>query len=282
MVLESIVVPESWEKHPKRMFIIGFVYASIGLFLGLFVFGKYSSIVAIFLTSLPLVVIMYQTIRCEEGKDLRICSESALMKEHMHVLVFFIYLFLGLVAAYSFWYTALPEPMLEKAFGAQLEAITYIRTKLDGAAINPSAKLSAIITNNLRVWAFCIFFSFLYGAGAIFIITWNASVIGVAIGNVIRDGLQRLAEMGQSNALVNYFTVVPIGLGYMVHGIPEVASYFLGALAGGIISVAVVCHHFRSSQFWRVVRDSVDLMVVSLIVLALAALIEVYITPNLI
>ena len=139
-----------------------------------------------------------------------------------------------------------------------------------------------ILSNNLRVWAFCILFSFLYGAGAIFILTWNASIIGVAVGDVIREALKRLGEYGHSNVLVNYFSVLPLGMGYMVHGIPEVASYFLGALAGGIISSAVVCHHYRSSEFWRIIRDSFDLMVVSLLVLLLSAFFEVYIPPLLI
>ncbi|MBD3388853.1 MAG: hypothetical protein GF416_07280 [Candidatus Altiarchaeales archaeon] len=288
MVLESVVVPERWERHPKRMFIIGFTYASIGLFLGLWVFGKYSSIVGIFLTTLPLVVVMYRAIKCEEEKDLRICSESKLMKEHMHILYFFIYLFIGLVAAYSFWFTFLPEDTVNKAFGSQIETLSVIhgRMRSIGSATAfeefKSLRLEAIVKNNLRVLAFCILFSFLYGAGAIFILTWNASVIGVAIGNVVREGIQVLAGYGHSNVLINYFSVLPVGLGYMVHGIPEVASYFLGALAGGIISSAVVCHHFRSEEFWRVVRDSLDLVILSLLVLLLSAFIEVYITPILI
>jgi uncharacterized membrane protein SpoIIM required for sporulation len=284
MVLESIVVPESWEQHPKRMLIIGFVYSTVGIFLGLWVFGKYASLSGIFLTTIPLVVVMYRAIVCEEEKDLKICKEYLLMKEHMHILYFFIYLFVGMVLAYSFWFTFLPEETVAKVCSSQIETIEAMGSKMGsiGAATSQVARLELIILNNLRVWAFCILFSFLYGAGAIFILVWNASVIGVAIGNVIREGLQKLAEYGHSNTLANYFAVLPLGLSYMVHGIPEVVSYFMGSLAGGIISVAVVCHHYKSKDFWRIVMDSIDLTVLSLIVLFLAAFTEVYITPLLI
>ena len=44
---------------------------------------------------------------------------------------------------------------------------------------------SEIFINNMGVLFLCIIFSFLYGAGAIFILTWNASVIAAAIGSFI-------------------------------------------------------------------------------------------------
>ena len=151
-----------------------------------------------------------------------------------------------------------------------------------GMAMSQSASLVQILINNFRVLAFCILFSFLYGAGAIYILTLNASVIGVAIGSLIREGFTILASIGKANTVMAYFAVVPLGFTYLVHGIPEVTSYFTGALAGGIISVAVVCHHYKTKRFKQIVLDSVDLVALSIIILILSALIEVYITPNLI
>ena len=46
-----------------------------------------------------------------------------------------------------------------------------------------------IFFNNLKVLIFCIGFAFVYGVGAIFILVWNASVIGTAIGSFIRSEL---------------------------------------------------------------------------------------------
>jgi uncharacterized membrane protein SpoIIM required for sporulation len=294
MVLEAVVVPESWEEHPRRMFIIGFVYATIGIFLAIWVFGKYSSISGIFLTTIPLVVIMYRAINSEEAKDLKACKEYALIKEHLHILWFFLYLFVGMVVAYTFWYTFMPilDPILsselylpaksgQMAFSSQVETISTIQRQFTptGASTSDIDSIESILANNFKVLSFCILFSLIYGAGAIFILTWNASVIGVAIGNVIREGFKKLGEMGNNNILIHYFSVLPLGFSYLIHGIPEVAGYFLGSLAGGIISVAVVCHHYRSKEFWHILTDSIDLIILSTAVLVLAALIEVYVTP---
>ena len=104
----------------------------------------------------------------------------------------------------------------------------------------------------------------IFGAGAIFILAWNASVISAAIGIFSKSDLTNL----------------PLGLvRYMVHGIPEIGAYFAGALAGGIISIAVIKHDINSEKFWIILQDSLNLVILSVVVLFLAALMEVFITP---
>ena len=107
-------------------------------------------------------------------------------------------------------------------------------------------------------------FSLIFGAGAIFILAWNASVISAAIGIFSESSLSAL----------------PLGIGrYMIHGTPEIGAYFVGALAGGIISVAVIKHDIYSEKFWVILQDSLNLVIVSVVLLFIAALIEVFITP---
>ena len=120
MVLESIIIPAEMERHPKRMLIVGFVYATIGLVLGLFIFGKYASLASIFLTSMPLIVIVYKAIALEEKKDLIIHKEFSLMKEHKYVLSFFMYLFMGMLVAYAFWFFILPADTTSSLFESQI------------------------------------------------------------------------------------------------------------------------------------------------------------------
>ncbi len=291
IVLESLAVPDSLECHPGRMLIIGFEYATIGLFLALLVFGDYASISSIFLTSMPLIVVMYNAIKYEEGKDLEICGEYLLIKEHMKAVKLFVYLFFGMFIAYSFWFTFLPENVSEKIFSTQLETIQAVRSSFNqevsgnaileytGSSVSGLTEMRVIIVKNLGVLGFCILFSFLYGSGAIYILTWNASVIGVAAGELIRATLREFAGMSGIEMLVNYFTVFPISIVYLVHGIPEVTAYFIGALSGGIISVAVANHHYASKEFKRIVLDSMDLLILAILVLVAAAFMEVYITP---
>jgi uncharacterized membrane protein SpoIIM required for sporulation len=123
-------------------------------------------------------------------------------------------------------------------------------------------------------------FSFLYGAGAIFILTWNASVIGTAIGNFIRTNLGSIATYSGFEMASTYLQIVSIGLmRYAIHGIPEILSYLTAGLAGSIISVAVINHSIKTNKFGKILFDSSSLILISLILLIVSALLEVYITP---
>lgn len=282
MVLESVIIPASMEKHPKRMFIVGFIYSTVGLFLALFVFGGYASLAGIFLTTMPLIVILYKAIELEEKKDIVIEGRFSLMKEHRYILSFFIFLFLGMVVSYAFWFFILPANTVSNLFSTQietLESITGADIEVTGAASQTFESLKRIILVNFRVLVFCIVFSFLYGSGAIFILTWNASVIGVAVGNIFRKILSEYSGADQYTLLYNYFTAFPMSFSYLIHGIPEISAYFLGALAGGIISVAVIKHSYSSKHFMKVLMDSINLLLLSAVILFIAAFIEVYVTP---
>ena len=65
----------------------------------------------------------------------------------------------------------------------------------------------------------------------------------------------------------------------MLHGFPEISAYFIGALAGGIVSIAVIRHDTKSEKFWRILQDSLNLIILAVVVLFVAALMEVFITP---
>ena len=65
----------------------------------------------------------------------------------------------------------------------------------------------------------------------------------------------------------------------MTHGVFEVLAYFVGGLAGGIISVAIINEHFKGEYTKRILKDSFQLMLLALIMLVIAGLVEVYITP---
>ena len=70
---------------------------------------------------------------------------------------------------------------------------------------------------------FALLFSFIYGSGAIFILTWNASVISVAIGSAIREMIASAALGAGAVNIGTYFSAASIGVSrYLLHGIPEI------------------------------------------------------------
>ncbi|MBU0628351.1 MAG: stage II sporulation protein M [Nanoarchaeota archaeon] len=271
MVIESLINPFKAERKPWEMFFVGAFYSSVAILLSLWVFKPHASLVMVFLTTFACVPIIYGTLKLEEKKDMEIDDEKMLIKEHGKALSFFIFMFLGITISFTLWYLLLPPDLSSATFSIQAKTISDINTRVTGQSINTLNLFSQIFLNNLKVLIFCLIFAFIYGFGAIFILTWNASVIGTAIGNFVRANVTHTSQ---------YFGITSLGvLRYMIHGVPEILAYFIGGLAAGIISIAVINHDFKSEKFQHILIDSTDLLLLSLVVLFIAALIEVFITP---
>ncbi len=280
MVLESLVTPFKAEKHPVEMFFIGLVYSSVAMFVSLQIFEEMAGLIAVFLTVMASIPLMFATIKYEEGKDLVCEGEARLIREHSKAVYFLVMLFLGITVSFTLWYVFLPEPQVQSLFSLQINTIKSINSGVGMAIASQASIFSKIFFNNLRVLLFCILFAFFYGAGAIFILTWNASVIAVAIGTFVRGNLAEYASFLGLPAIANHLHIFSLGLArYMIHGIPEIMAYFVGGLAGGIISVAIIKKDFRTERFERVLLDTADLVLISVLLLFIAALVEVFITP---
>ncbi len=234
----------------------------------------------VFLATMACVPLIYKTIQREEAKDLKGKEEVLLLKEHWKALSFFMWLFVGVTLASAFWYVALPADMVSNLFSVQSQTINEINSAATGGLSASIGTFSQIFFNNMKVLVFCILFSFLYGAGAIFILNWNATVVGAAIGNFIRGNFAGLAKVTGLSSIAGYFSTTCVGLlRYALHGIPEILAYFTAGLAGGIISVAVIKHDYETRKFEHVLLDSADLILISIALIFLSALLEVFVTP---
>ncbi|MBC8494691.1 stage II sporulation protein M [archaeon] len=280
MVLESLIDPFKAETRPSRLILLGFVYCTISVFLSLWIFKSYSSLIMIFLTVMACIPLMFNTIKMEEEKDLQDMGERWLLKEHGKALKVFMALFIGIVLACTLWYVVLPSETVSILFETQTATIQNINPNVTGYVSGDINSFVKIFFNNIKVLIFCVLFSFLYGSGAIFILSWNASVIGAAMGNFIRSNIAFYSTLVGFERTGQYFQIISIGLlKYVVHGIPEILAYFVAGLAGGIISVAVIRHDFGTRKFEHILLDSADLLLLSIFLLFLAGLLEVYVTP---
>lgn len=283
-MFEMLINPLKAEKRPWEMFFIGAFYATLSLILTKWIFSgdpvlsKYSGILVVTFCVMFSIPFMYFAIKQEEEKDLEITGFGRLLKEHGKALTYFMFLFMGFVVAFSFWYIAFSDG--NQNFKAQIETFCMInkpahydncvseygieQVSKTTAFLTSKEKIVNIFANNMYVLIFTLIFSVVFGAGAIFILAWNASVISAAIGIFSESNLANL----------------PMGLArYMIHGIPEIGAYFAGALAGGIVSIAVTNHDVKSEKFWVILQDSLNLVILAVVVLFFAALMEVFITP---
>lgn len=284
-MLEMLLSPRKAKRRPWEMFFIGIFFASLAIFLVNWIFSqdavlsKYSGILVVTFTVMFSLPFMYFLIRDEEEKDAREEGMIRMLKEHSKAIYALMFLFLGFVVAFSFWYIVLGS---SQNFKAQIETYCAInrptnfnecveqygmkKTTKTTAFLTSSEKLFMIFANNIYVLIFTIVFSLVFGAGAIFVLAWNASVIAAAIGIFTKSELSSL----------------PLGLArYMIHGVPEIAAYFIAALAGGILSVAVIRKEMNKEKFWNILQDSLNLVIIAVVILFIAALIEVFLTPAL-
>lgn len=279
MVLESLITPLGAEERPWQMFFLGLLFSFVGIGFSMWVFEGQSSLVMVFLIVMASIPIVFNTMRLEEKKDELDFAEAYLLKEHAKALSLYMFLFAGIVTACTTVYIFAPESTLDALFNVQTQAIMDVNSRVSGNVINPDA-LPLIFLNNLKVLIFCILFAFVYGVGAIFILVWNATVIGVALGDFVRSQIGTFSEVLGYTTLSHYFQAISLGvLRYATHGSFEILSYFIAGLAGGIISISVVRHNFGTPKFDKVLLDSAGLMIISLVVLFVAAVIEVYVTP---
>ncbi|MBW2968523.1 stage II sporulation protein M [Candidatus Woesearchaeota archaeon] len=279
MVLESITNPSIATKRPWIQIIIGFAFATAAIFLSIWIFEEYASLVMVFLTVMGALPLFYTTMKKEEAKDSTIIGEKTLLKEHAHALRYLFYTFIGFSIAYTLWYILLPAGMSANLFKVQTQTIANLNQHVTGHAAKISL-LNKIFLNNVKVMIFCVLFAFVYGSGAIFILSWNASVIGAAAGNFIRNHVAKYAESTGLAKIGVYFHGASLSvLRYSLHGIPEIMAYFVAGMAGGILSVAVIRKEYKKKQFEKILLDASDLILISVFILFVAALLEVFLTP---
>ena len=101
MVLERMLNPFSLKKRPWEMFVAGFAYSFVGVGLAHLVFSEVSDLLMVFLIVLATLPTLYVTIRNEQELELKYEKESSLLKEHTKVIVFLIFLFLGITNRFS-------------------------------------------------------------------------------------------------------------------------------------------------------------------------------------
>jgi stage II sporulation protein M len=281
MVFESLLDPIKAEKKPLDNFFLGIFYTSIAILVTLWVFKGQGSLIMVTILVLCSVILMYNVIRLEEQKDKELDKESSILKEHSKAISFFTFLFLGFLVGFALWFTLLPYDQSQSLFSLQLDTISSINSPITGRAVGEISTINSIFYSNMGVILFSVLFSFFFGAGAIFILAWNASVIGTAIGVFIRNNLGVYASKFGIPSIANYMQTFSIGLlKYSIHGIPEVIAYFVASLAGGILSVAIIKHDLVDKNFRKIAIDSMVLFAISLVILYIAAILEVYISPT--
>ena len=280
MVLELISSLKGAEKHPVSLFFIAFIITTAAMFIAYRTFPSSSSVLTVAFVAFAFIPIMHALFLKAEIKEVNQKDVPfAFIATHFDVIHIYSWIFIGMIAAFSFWAVVLPEtsegctgyecliPTQSAIFEEQNKVYRGITGKVVGEkeCFSDASKsfgrcFELIVMNNFWVMGFAILFSFIWGAGAIFLLGWQASVIGLFIGLEVHA-----SSIG--GGLVRAISFLP-------HGIPEILAYFIAAIAGGIISATISKQKFQPHEIRIVMIDTVLLFGVATITLLIGAFIE--------
>lgn len=256
--------PEKAEKRPYEMFFFAIALALVATGLALVVSGNNAGHLVIAFICIGTAPMMVRLIMIEEEEDETTHeSEINLLSRHGDLFAVYGFYFLGIIAAISLVFVLLPPALEQPTFGPQLTELNAIKA-LATAHATTNCGFTCLLSNNLTVLALELLFSFIFGAGAAYIITWNASIVGVLIGMT--------AKAAPGNPVLNYLVALPISLVKLFpHGFFEIGAYFFGGIAGGMLSAMVIRGHWHNKS---VIKDIATITAIAVVMIVIGAVIE--------
>lgn len=267
MVLECLISPKNAAEEPYKLLPVTMLFVSVGIAVYLLIPGLNAGFLMFAL--IPLLPLMLQMLSHEERSE-----EQGIRRHDVSFLTYhglliesYTFVFVGAMLACAIWYAVLPPDVAKTVFSGEISEIGAIQTTVadvmaaTGHVAASSDFFSMLFWHNMQVLGLMFAFSILYGVGSLYLLLWNASVLGVFTGmRIAKDGLP-----GFFNAF----------LGLLPHGMFEISAYFIASIAGGILSIAVMRHRsIERPELKLVLLDAVFLSAVAVVLLFIGALVE--------
>ncbi len=190
--------------------------------------------------------------------------------KHRDIINFYVYFFIGCFLVFFIIAMIAPSHVfsLDDLKGVSGKATEATKAPPLPGASNQSMVIS-VFKNNVYVMLIAFLLSIFYGAGSLFLLTFNGSIFASALVKAIRLKIPHAASF------IFTYSFIGCNLGTIfLHLIPEVGAYFLAAIAGGIISTGIMKDQLGSSTFNKTIKDALILLVASIIILFVGAAIE--------
>lgn len=273
MVLEYLL---SFRENPKHLIISGFLYSTIAILISSAIFPQSPSMVVVAFMTFPCIYIFTQYFKELSIHEIHSKNSWDILRLNFKLAENYLFLFIGLSLGVTVWFSILPKEMLSNIFSEQITNLEQLG-RATGLATTSAVRtdvLYKIAYNNIRLVVLCCILSFVFGAGSLYILSWNATIIGVAIGSII----YRFRTAGTEFA---FFSGLFMGFSYFtLHLIPEILAYFYGAIAGAFISIAVMCYEPFSKNSKKLLTIAFGLFIVAIGFIIIGTFIEVFISYN--
>ncbi len=203
-MLPELILREEEKSKKFLLVLLGLASAFVGFAIARVLFPSETDLLAVIFAAIPLIypLTSFFLEREEEGAP------------HIPEVEMYGALFLGEVIAFFLLGFLNPEH-----FGLQLEVVGAA-----GYATN-TVSLPAILVNNILVFAGILGAAMVVGSAGAFVLTWNASVLGVFLSAVFQDSPVKV-------------------IGYLPHATLEMTGFIVAGISGSMISAAVYREHF--------------------------------------
>jgi uncharacterized membrane protein SpoIIM required for sporulation len=260
MVLEQLIDRKIVLRHVPFVFVLSAVYVLVA-YAAQSLFFPGQSLATVLLLTILLVPSLHHVIIIEE--KIERTGASRFWKKHRTIIKCYIGAFLGILAGF-----------LVLGF-ANAQTLEYQITQLKQDHLNPTAienfagkyfpeikTAIAVFSHNVKYLLIGFLLSIFYGAGAAFLIVYNASLFAAFAIELFARWAPALQMAGIS----------------LLHLLPESAGFIMTAIAGATISRAITHEQISGDAFRNVLRNCFILLVLSLALIFLAALVETYVT----
>ncbi len=278
MVVETFFKAKWADKRSSYSVFLGVFFTLISFITSLLLFRTTPHFIGIS-TILFSVVLSVPSINrlFDLEEKIEVKQNLSFFKKHEHIIDFFLYYFIGVFI--TFFVISLIQTDYvfseHQLYNIESDNIASSYSQQFGSNVPappppPGSKnmILSLFKNNFYILVVSFALSLFYGAGALFLITLNASIFASALASVVKNNLP-------SHGFLSVYSFTLCNLGIMFfHMIPEVAGYLLAAIAGGVLSQAFIREKFGSKNFLVVLLDSLILFFISVIIIFLAAVIE--------
>lgn len=216
-----------------------------------------AGVMVVLLTSLACAYpfVRHTLLREQEEAEHR-WSEVRLLRRHAEDLKLYLAFFLGSTIGFALSTFFVPDSF----YTIQRQVLRSIGAPT--GQIWASTFFMEIVKNNLWVFSVTFILTFFITSGIVFVLAWNASVLGVLIGTLSTSILE----------------VPLLTIPYLPHGLLEIAGYILAGIAGALLSYEAEMVLFEKSDIETDItlsRDVFTMLVLGVVFILVAGAIEV-------
>lgn len=268
MVLEQFLESPYVKRHAFFVLFLSMIYVFIAYGAAYLFFEESMSLAAVFTLTILLIPSLQHIISLEEQIE-RKNGLKHFFRNHATIFKVYSAAFLGILIGFVMIGAVFDSAGM---YAYQINFLTG-QSSIGAGAISKFASGSyvpsfrdviGLFSQNLSVMLIAFALSIFYGAGAVFLVVFNASLFSAFLLSFMNSTSKAVASVS------------------FIHFIPEISGFLLAAIAGAILSAAIINESFSSPYFKNVMKNTCIMLVFSIALVFIGVLLEIYVSGSLI